>query len=286
MARILNGAEVAKSINADCVSCVNRLKEQNIVPTLHLVRFGERDDDLFYEKSITGRAAGMRIEVKRTVMEEEDSFDRIAECIRNLNGDEGTDGILVFFPLPAGLSSYANTVRDLISPEKDVDCLSGISNGKLYMGEQGFAPCTAEACIRVLDHYGIDCRGKNAVVVGRSLVLGKPLSMMLLQRDATVTICHSKTENLAAVTRNADIVVTAVGRLKAFGTDYFREGQTVIDVGTNWDPEKNGFSGDVDFEAVSKIVEAITPVPGGVGRVTTSVLLSHVVQAAEKRMER
>ena len=158
------------------------------------------------------------------------------------------------------------------------------------MGKQlGFAPCTPQACMEILDHYGIDCKGKTAVVIGRSLVVGRPAAMMLMQRNATVTICHTKTVDTAAIARQADILVTSAGVLNSLTAGYVRPGQIVIDVSINWDPTKKdgkgGIAGDADFAAVEPIVEAITPVPGGVGAVTTSVLIGHVVEAAARTLQ-
>ena len=167
--------------------------------------------------------------------------------------------------------------------------MTHMSNAGVFEGlDLGYAPCTPAACMEILDYYGIDCKGKNAVVIGRSLVVGKPAAMMLMQKNATVTICHTKTVNTAEICKKADIIVSAAGVLNSLTADYVRPGQVVIDVSMNWNPEKitskgkGGMSGDAVFDEVEPIVEAITPVPGGVGSVTTSVLMKHVVEAAEK----
>ena len=206
-----------------------------------------------------------------------------------LNADTGVHGVLLFRPLPDHLRSREREICNRLLPEKDVDGMTDLSAAGVYTGQAlGFPPCTAAACMEILDHYGIDCKGKNAVVIGRSLVVGKPAAMMLMAKNATVTICHTRTVNTAEICKNADIIVTAAGVLNSLTKDFVREGQIVIDVSMNWNPEKittkgkGGMSGDCIFDEVEPIVEAITPVPGGVGAVTTSVLMKHVVEAAEK----
>ncbi len=184
-----------------------------------------------------------------------------------------------------------NEICNRLDPKKDVDCMTHMSNAGVFEGlnDLGYAPCTPAACMEILDHYGIDCKGKNAVVIGRSLVVGKPAGMMLMGKNATVTTCHTRTVNTAEICRNADIIVSAAGVLNSLTKDYVRPGQVVIDVSINWDENKinakggkGGIAGDAKFDEVEPIVEAITPVPGGVGSVTTSVLMKHVVEAAEK----
>ena len=189
----------------------------------------------------------------------------------------------MFRPLPGHLDE--DLACEALDPAKDVDGIGRGALASVFVGRgAGFAPCTAAACIEVLDAYGIDLAGKKAVVVGRSLVVGRPMSMLLLERNATVTMCHTHTADLAATVRDADIVVFATGRAKAYGPECFRPGQTVLDVGINVDEEGN-LCGDVDFDAVESIVDAITPVPRGIGGVTTSVLMKHVVEAAERNQQ-
>ena len=194
-----------------------------------------------------------------------------------INSDPTVHGILCFMPLPRQIDS--KRVSQIIDPAKDMDGISPINQAKIYAGdESGFAPCTAEAVMTLLDHYGIDVTGKKVVVVGRSLVIGRPVSMMLMKKNATVTICHTKTRNVAEECRKADIIVAAAGVPKMINADYVSEGSIVIDVGIHVDDEGN-MCGDVDYEAVADRCEAITPVPGGVGSVTTSVLAEHVMRA-------
>lgn len=196
----------------------------------------------------------------------------------------------MFRPLPKHLKADEREICNRLDPRKDVDCMTDLSNAGVFEGRSdlGFAPCTPQACMEILDFYGIDCKGKNAVVIGRSLVVGKPAAMMLMGRNATVTVCHTKTVDTASIARGADILVSSAGVLGSLTKDFVRPGQVVIDVSINWDPSKKdgkgGIAGDAVFEEVEPIVEAITPVPGGVGSVTTSVLIGHVVEAAERTL--
>ena len=190
-------------------------------------------------------------------------------------------GVLLFRPLPRHLDQ--SVIENALDPEKDVDCMTDGSMSGVFTGKKvGFPPCTPQACMEILDHYGIDCTGKKAVVIGRSLVVGKPAAMMLIKKNATVTICHTKTVDMPSVVKEADIVIVAAGRAGVIDDSYLREGQTVIDVGINVNAEGK-LCGDVDFAKAEPIVEAITPVPGGVGSVTTSVLVGHVVEAAKRK---
>ena len=192
---------------------------------------------------------------------------------------------MVFLPMPEHINSEA--VRHAIHPAKDVDGVTDMSLGGVFTGSGiGFAPCTAQAVMELLEYYGIELQGRRVAVVGRSLVVGRPLSMMMTAKDATVTLCHSRTSKLSEITRKADLVVLATGRAKAYDGEYFSAHQTVIDVGINEDPGSGKLCGDVDFGPVAIKVGAITPVPGGIGSVTTAVLVQHVVQAAKKAAER
>ncbi|MDO5702803.1 MAG: bifunctional 5,10-methylenetetrahydrofolate dehydrogenase/5,10-methenyltetrahydrofolate cyclohydrolase, partial [Lachnospiraceae bacterium] len=207
--------------------------------------------------------------------------------IKELNEDAGVHGVLLFRPLPKHLKPDADRIENALVPEKDVDSMTDLSNAGVYEGKDlGFPPCTAEAVIKVLDHYGIDIEGKRVAVLGRSKVIGKPLAMMLMARNATITVCHRKTADIPSITRESDIIVSAVGEAKFLTGNYVREGQTVVDVSINWDQTKNdgrgGITGDAVFEEVAQVVDAVTPVPGGIGAVTTAVLMNHVVRAAER----
>ena len=285
MAQILSGKEVAAAITADVSARADALKAHGASPKLAIVRVGEREDDLSYERGALKRAAACGVEVERVVLAQDASQRQVEEEVSRLSGDASVDGILMFRPLPPHLDQQA--VERLIDPAKDVD---GITTGSLAgvfsNSGEGFAPCTAAACIEILNHYDIECSGKRAAVIGRSLVIGRPVAMMLMHANATPTICHTKTVDAPSLTRKADIVVVAAGRMETIGAEYFSAGQTVIDVGIGWNEEKGRLCGDVKYDEVEPVVDAITPVPGGVGAVTTSVLMKHVVEAASKRAKR
>lgn len=282
MAKILSGKEVASAITADVSKRAETLKTKGLNPKLAIVRVGERDDDLSYERGALKRAATCGIEVEQVVLAQDASQEEVEETVRRLSADISVDGILMFRPLPAHLDQQA--VERLLDPAKDVDGITvGSLAGVFSNSGAGFAPCTAAACIEILNHYGIGCTGKRAAVIGRSLVIGRPVAMMLMHANATPTICHTKTVDAPSITREADIVVVAAGRMETIGAEYFSAGQTVIDVGISWNEEKGRLCGDVKYDEVEPIVDAITPVPGGVGAVTTSVLMKHVVEAACKR---
>ncbi len=281
---ILKGAAVAAAMNADTAERIAALRDKNVYPTLAVVRLGDRPDDIAYEKGIIKRCAGVGLELRQLLLPADCSEEKLIAELKCLNGDSGVHGILLFMPLPGHISEKA--VRAAIAPEKDVDGVTELSAAGVYSGNGvGFAPCTARAVIEILKYYGIPMGGKRAVVFGRSLVIGKPVSMLLMAENATVTVCHSRSENADAIARDADILVAALGRAKALGRDYFRGGQTLIDVGINFD-ENGKMCGDIDFDAAEGIVSAITPVPGGVGAVTTAVLVRNCVEAAEKMSDK
>lgn len=279
-AEILKGAPVAACLNEKTKEICSRLKERDINPCLAVVRLGERSDDIAYEKGILKRCDTVGVEARQILLPENIEQTELVETIVGLNGDTGVHGILVFMPLPRHIDE--KTVREAIAPEKDVDGVTMGSAAGVYSGsEVGFAPCTARAVIEILKYYGVDMGSKRAAVFGRSMVIGRPVSMLLMEENATVTICHSRSAEPEKIASEADIIVAAVGRAVALGKDYFRPGQTVIDVGINFNAEGK-MCGDVDFSAAAPIVSAITPVPGGVGAVTTAVLVRHVAEAAEK----
>ena len=273
MAKLLLGKEVTDALNEKLMERTAALKEQGIIPTLAIIRCGANPSDLSSEKGATKRA------------------ELVGVAVNEINGDDSVHGVLMFRPLPKHLKADQDEICNRLDPKKDVDCMTDLSNAGVFEGRKdlGYAPCTPEACMEILDYYGIDCKGKSAVVIGRSLVVGKPAAMMLMGKNATVTVCHTKTVNTAEVARSADILVSAAGVLGSLTKEYVRPGQVVIDVSINWDPNKvnskggkGAIAGDAVFEEVEPVVEAITPVPGGVGSVTTSVLMKHVVEAAEK----
>lgn len=281
MADLLLGKPVADAMAADIVARAKALTASGKQPTLAIVRVGERPDDLTYERSAMKRADACGIAVKQFVLPADASTDDVLAAVAAVNSDDSIHGCLLFRPLPEGIDEQ--TVCNALDPAKDIDGITRGSLATLLAGTgEGFAPCTAAACIDILDHYGINPQGKKAVVLGRSLVIGKPVALMLLARNATVTVCHSRTQDLASAVRDADIVVCATGRARAYGADLFAPGQTVLDVGINFDDEGN-LCGDADFDAVESVVSAITPVPRGVGSVTTVAMLRNVVIAAERR---
>ncbi len=277
MAVELKGAPVAKAIDERSRAGIETLLEKGVAPTLALVRVGAREDDIAYENGAVKRCERVGVSYKKVTLPADISQEALLETIEDLNRDATIHGVLLFLPLPKRFDGDA--VRAALSPEKDVDGVTEGSLAGVFTGSgKGFAPCTAQACIEILDHYGYDCKGKRAVVVGRSLVVGKPVAMLLLGKNATVTVCHTKTAELPAVVRGAELVVTAAGKPKVVDGECFSEGQTVVDVGINF--VDGVMCGDADFDAASQKVAAITPVPGGVGTVTTSVLVNHVVEAA------
>ena len=282
MAKLLLGLPVADALTEELTHKVADLAERGITPTLAIVRVGERDDDLSYERGALKRCEKAGIAVRQFVLPADCSQDELMAVINEVNTDAAINGCLMFRPLPKTLDEAAACAA--LDPAKDVDC---ITEGSLYgvfaNRPVGFAPCTAEACIEVLDHYGYDLTGARVTVVGRSLVIGKPVSMMLQAKNATVTMCHTRTRDLAAECRDAEILVVAAGHIGTVGADAVAPGQVVIDVGINWNESLGKLCGDVSFDEVEPTVAAITPVPRGVGSVTTAVLAKHVVLAAERQ---
>lgn len=278
MARQLLGKEVTAVLNEKIKKNAEELKKNGILPKLAFVRVGERPDDLSYERGAAKRCETLGVSYEKYVLDADCTQEELLNVIEDLNQDETVHGILMFRPLPGHLEE--EEIVAAMDPAKDVDGITSGSMAGVFMGtEQGFAPCTAQACMEILDHYDIDCTGKKAVVIGRSLVVGKPAAMMLLQKNATVTICHTRTENMPEVVKEADIVVVAAGKPGIIDGSYFSEGQIILDVGIHVN-EEGKLCGDVLYEAAEPVVDSITPVPGGVGSVTTSVLVGHVVEAA------
>ena len=283
MAELLKGAPVAAAITEELVGRVAALKEKGVTPTLAIVRVGERDDDLSYERGALKRAEKVGLGVRKFVLPADCSQDDLMAVIDEVNTDASIHGCLMFRPLPKTLDEAAACAA--LDPAKDVDCITeGSLFGVFANRPMGFPPCTAQAVIEILDHYGYELTGANVTVVGRSLVIGKPVSMMLQARNATVTMCHTRTRDLAAECAKAQILVVAAGHIGTAGAASVAPGQVVIDVGINWDEAAGKLCGDVLFDEVEPIVAAITPVPGGVGSVTTAVLAKHVVTAAERTL--
>lgn len=283
MAQLLKGAPVATRINGRMIGKIKTLEANGINPTLAILRVGERGDDIAYERTALKRCETVGLKTKQVVLPADVSQEELMAAVEDLNNDSGVHGVLIFRPLPKHLDDEA--VRAALKPEKDIDCITEGSLAGVFTGSNvGFAPCTAQACMEILDYYGIDLKGKRAVVIGRSLVIGKPVAMMLMAKHATITMCHTRTVDLPAEARRGEILIAAAGQAGTVGKECVSEGQIVIDVGVNVD-ENGNLCGDVKFDEVEGIVGAITPVPGGVGTVTTSVLLSHVVEAAERLLK-
>ena len=283
MAELLKGKPVADAINERTKSDVLDLKSRGINPTLAILRVGERPDDLSYERGAMKRCEAVGVAVKSVALPEDISEADFMDELDRLNKDDSVHGILMFRPLPSQIDS--EKARCAIDPKKDVDgCTDGSLAGVFIGNDTGFAPCTAQAAIEILKYYNVELKGKKVAVIGRSLVIGRPVAMMLMHENATVTICHTKTVDVPAITRDADIIIAASGQMESVGSDYVREdeSQILIDVGIGWNEAKGKLCGDTDFDAVEPRVSAITPVPGGVGSVTTSILVSHVVEAARK----
>jgi methylenetetrahydrofolate dehydrogenase (NADP+)/methenyltetrahydrofolate cyclohydrolase len=278
MTHILRGSEVAEALNVSIKNEVEDLKTRGIEPVLAIVRVGERADDISYERGATRRAELLGVGVRSVVLPEDSSTLTLLDVMEELSEDDDVHGVLLFRPLPAHIDEDA--VRNALVPAKDVDGITDLSLAGVFSDTPiGFAPCTAQACLEILDHFGIALKGRKAAIVGRSLVVGKPVAMLLLARHATVTIAHSRTADLQGTVQAADLVIACVGRAQMLDASYLSAGQTVIDVGINLDAD-GSLVGDVCTGEAEGIVKAITPVPGGVGTVTTSVLVKHVVQAA------
>lgn len=279
MAQLLKGAPVAAAISGGLAGRTEALKARGVTPCLAILRVGERPDDLSYETGAMKRCEKVGIAVRRFTLPAGCSRDGLLDTVRQINEDSGIHGCLILRPLPDPEAEWEACCT--LSPEKDVDGITPGALGALFTGRgSGYPPCTAQACMELLEHYGIPVEGKRAAVVGRSLVIGRPAAMLLQQRNATVTMCHSRTENLPEVCREADILIAAAGRAGMVDAGFTRPGQTVIDVGIH--VTESGLCGDVAFDVVEPAAGAVTPVPGGVGAVTTAVLAKHVVEAAEK----
>ena len=280
MAEVLKGMEVANAMKEGLASENEALIAKGVTPCLAIVRVGERPDDLAYERGALKRFEGLGISVRVYELFENVSQDDFEKEFKTINDDADVHGILLFRPLPKHLDEEA--ILKIIDPEKDMDGMCDTNIAKVFAGdESGYAPCTPEGVVELLKHFEIPMKGRKIVIVGRSMVVGKPLAMLLLKENATITICHTRTEDLAAECRAADILIAAAGAAKMIKAEHVKEGTAVIDVGINVDDEGN-LCGDVDFEAIEPIASVITPVPGGVGSVTTSILAMHTLKAAGK----
>ncbi len=279
MAKRLEGKPVVQFLRDDIKQRVERLGERGVTPTILVIRVGEREDDIAYERGILKNCERLGIRSRLLQLSAKITMEKVVEKIEAANKDEDIHGIMIFRPLPEHIDS--EVLSKVISPTKDIDCMSPINLEKVFEGNsKGFSPCTPKAVIELLKYYDIPLKGANVVVVGRSLVVGKPLAMLLLDENATITICHSRTKEMTAITAKADIVVAAIGKAKFMSEEYFSSESIVVDVGIN-DAGNGKICGDVDFDEVIDKVKALTPAVGGIGTITTTILLSHVVLACE-----
>jgi methylenetetrahydrofolate dehydrogenase (NADP+) / methenyltetrahydrofolate cyclohydrolase len=278
-AQLIDGNALAKQIRAEVAGRTQALKARGVQPHLAIVLVGEDPASQVYvkHKVADSEQTGLKATLERYPADMSEA--ELLLRIHALNADRQVHGILVQLPLPKHMDSHK--IIEAISPAKDVDGFHVSSAGALMVGQPGFWPCTPHGCMKMLESIGYDLRGKNAVVIGRSNIVGKPMAMMLLAKDATVTVCHSRTADLAAHTRNADVVVAAVGKRNVLTRDMVKPGAVVIDVGMNRNDEGK-LCGDVDFDGVKEAAGWITPVPGGVGPMTRAMLLVNTIEAAER----
>lgn len=279
MPELLKGAPAAKALALRLRAESDALCARGVTPTLAIVRIGARDADLAYERGALKRCEQCGVTAQRIVLPDDVTQEALLRALRTLNADTGIHGILLLRPLPARFDDAA--VCSAVAPEKDVDGVTNASMAAIYANTGAlYAPCTAAACIELLRHYNVPIDGRSAVVVGRSFVIGKPVSMLLLRENATVAVAHTHTRNLPELCRAADILIVATGKIGLIGAEHVRPGQTVIDVGIHVAADGT-MRGDVRFDEVAPIVDAITPVPGGVGAMTTVMLCRHVIQSAK-----
>ena len=280
--KVLFGNEVANKITSSLIQDVTKLNDAGVIPTLATIRVGHRPEDISYETGIQKRCQKIGVNLKKIILPQNCTQNQLLEEIKKINKDTFIDGCLIFRPLPSQMDD--EIVRNSLSPEKDMDGITDLSLAGIFTGTpKGYSPCTPDSCVNMLKYYGINVNGKNVVIIGRSLVLGRPLAMMLMKLGATITICHSHTKNLKRHCVCADIIVAATGHTKLVTKDMVGANQILIDVGISETREGN-LCGDVDFEHVAPLVEAITPVPGGVGSVTTTILAKHVIDACRKKV--
>ena len=281
MALLLKGAAVAQALAEDTAARAAALKQRGVTPKLAILRVGERPEDISYERGAMKRCEAAGVAVRQVTLPAWATQTQLMAAVEALNEFPSVHGVLMMRPLPVALDEQA--ARRALDPAKDVDGITDGSLAGVFTGSgEGFAPCTAQAVVELLKYYNIPLKGAHAVVAGRSLVVGRPAAMLLMAEGATVTVCHSGTRDLAAQTRRGDIVVAAIGKMGWFGPEHFAPDAAVVDVGIHADPETGKLRGDVRFDESEPSVAAITPVPGGLGAVTTAVLVRHVVEAAER----
>ena len=282
MGEIIKGKPVGDALSEVLKGECEALVKNGIQPKLAILRVGAKPNDLSYEKGALKKCETIGITAEVTELPDGTTQEQYIETLEKLNNDSSVHGILTFRPLPEGIDE--EVIKNVISPEKDVDCFSPMNTAKLMEGDKtGFPPCTPTAVVEILKHYDVPLKGANVVVLGRSMVVGKPVSMLLLGENATVTICHSKTKDLPKICANADVLVAGVGRARMVTSEYVKEGAVVIDVGINAKPEGGGICGDVDTDDVVGKASMVTPVPAGVGSVTTSILAKHVIKACKQQ---
>lgn len=278
MGIIIDGRKVSLEIKEEIRSFVNNRKDKGLkVPKVVSILVGNDGGSVFYINNQEKVATSLGVDFEKLLLDETISEDHLIDEIEKLNNDNNVNGIILQLPLPKGINE--KKVINVISADKDIDCLTYENQGKLYCGEKVFLPCTPNSVITLLEKYEIELEGKSVVVIGRSNIVGKPVAQLLLNKNATVTICHSRTKNLQDICRNADIIVVAIGRPKYLNEDFVNEKSIVIDVGTS--SLEGKITGDVDFERVSNKVNMITPVPGGVGALTTTLLIKNACEALE-----
>ena len=280
MYQILDGKELARKTREELRIKADRLRANGIVPKLAVILVGDDSASKVYVRNKSKACQDVGVEFEEILLDENTSMEKLLEIIENLNNREAINGILLQSPIPKGLN--IQEAFEKIDCKKDVDGFNPINVGKLMIGEDTFISCTPYGIIRMLEAYNVEIEGKHAVVIGRSNIVGKPLAQCLLQKNATVTICHSKTKNIAGITRTADILISAVGKTNMVTADMVKDGAVIIDVGMNRN-EAGKLVGDIDFENVKQKASYITPVPGGVGPMTIAMLMNNVIKAAEEQ---
>ncbi len=282
MDKILSGKAVAQHIRTNVKKNIENLLQKQIKPVLAILRVGMRSDDIAYERAIVRACEEVGVKAEIMTYEADICMVNFVKELKALNENKEINGIMIFRPLPKQLNE--DYIKNIIAPNKDIDCMNPENMVKLFEGDtRGLLPCTPSAVLELMKYYNISMEGKHIAILGRSMVVGKPLSMLLLKENATVTICHSKTKDLEEITSRADIVIAAIGKPRFVKQEFLKHGSIVIDVGINMD-EEGKLCGDVDYDDVFDKVAAITPVLGGVGTVTTSVLLKNLAAAAEKQI--
>lgn len=283
MDRILTSNDLAVKLEEDIISRVEKLREENHVPKLAIVRVGENPNDISYEKSLVKKGENYKIDIQRVLLDESITTEELKSEIEKLNNDDFVTGMIIFRPLPKHIDE--EVIQQTVCWKKDVDCMTPTNLAKIFQGDfSSFQPATPYASMKILEYYDIDLEGKNVAIVNRSMVLGKPMAMMVLGKNGTPIICHSRTKDLKKILKEADVVVTATGRAKSLTRDFLTEDSIVIDVGVSMG-EDGKLSGDADFEDLKDFVKGITPRLGGVGKITSTLLMDQIVQAKEKSLK-